>query len=111
PFHFLLPIALTSLLLSIAVCIVTAIQAELPPGKTRLWSRPLIALLFFLQPIVRGWARYQGRLGRQPTPATASERLRTLKNRDAGESLERLYYWGDGQIDRIDWVNGIVLRL
>ena len=88
-----------------------AFQAEVPKGKARLWSRPLVALLYFLQPIVRGWARYQGRLGRQPTPTAAHERLDTLRQRDIGESLEHLYYWGDGQIDRIDWVNGIVLRL
>jgi glycosyltransferase involved in cell wall biosynthesis len=111
PFHFLFPVALTSLLISVAVCVATAAQAQLPKDKQRFWSRPLIALLFFLQPIVRGWARYQGRLGRQPTPATARKRLEALKTRDIGESLDRLYYWGDGQIDRIDWVNGIVLRL
>jgi GT2 family glycosyltransferase len=111
PFHFLFPVALTSLLISVAVCVATAVQAELPKGKSRLWSRPLIALLFFLQPIVRGWARYHGRLGRQPTPVAAHARLEMLKQRDIGESLDCLYYWGDGQIDRIDWVNGIVLRL
>lgn len=111
PFPFLLPVALTSLLISIAVCIVTAIQAELPKGRDRLWSRPLIALLFFLQPIARGWARYQGRLGRQPTPQIAYDRIEALQRRDTGESLDYLYYWGDGAIDRIDWVNGIVLRL
>ena len=65
----------------------------------------------FLQPIARGWARYQGRLGLQQTPPAARERLDLLKHRDTGEPLEHLFFWGDGLIDRIDWVNGIVMRL
>jgi len=111
PFHFLLPIALTSLLLSLAVCAAAAWQAELPKDKRRWWSFPLIALLFFLQPIARGWARYQGRLGLRPTPRAADARLETLKRRDTGEPLDCLYYWGAMSIDRIDWVTGVVRRL
>jgi glycosyltransferase involved in cell wall biosynthesis len=111
PFPFLLPVALTSPLISALVCVAAAWQAELPRNKKKIWSRPLVALLYFLQPIARGWARYHGRLGLQQTPPAASERLEALKQKDAGQSLDHLYYWGDGQIDRIDWVNGIVLRL
>lgn len=111
PFPFLLPVALTSLLLSLAVCGATAWQAELPRGKKRAWSRPLVALLFFLQPIVRGWARYSGRLSLPARPVAAEERLEQLLHRDTGEPLDCLYYWGDGSIDRIDWVNGLVQRL
>src|SRR5207244_331230 len=57
------------------------------------------------------WARYQGRLGLQQTPTAASARLEGLRQRDIGQSLDSLYFWGDGQIDRINWVNGIMLRL
>jgi glycosyltransferase involved in cell wall biosynthesis len=111
PFPFLLPVALTAPLISAVICIAAAWQADLPKNKTKWWSRPLVAWLYFLQPIARGWARYQGRLGLQQTPPAARERLEALRQRDTGESLDHLYYWGDGQIDRIDWVNGIVLRL
>jgi glycosyltransferase involved in cell wall biosynthesis len=111
PFPFLLPVALTSPLISAAICLAAAWQADLPKNKKKWWSRPLVAWLYFLQPIARGWARYQGRLGLQQTPPAARERLEALRQRDTGESLDHLYYWGDGQIDRIDWVNGIVLRL
>src|SRR5216117_1481913 len=58
----LLPVALTSLLISLGVCAIAAAQARLPKKKQRAWSRPLVALLFLLQPIVRGWARYKWRL-------------------------------------------------
>jgi glycosyltransferase involved in cell wall biosynthesis len=111
PFPFLLPVALTAPLISAAICVAAAFQADLPKNKKKWWSRPLVALLYFLQPIARGWARYQGRLGLQQTPTAASDRLETLRQRDTGEPLDHLYYWGDGQMDRIDWVNGIVLRL
>jgi len=111
PFPFLLPVALTSPLISALVCVAAAWQVELPRNKKKIWSRPLVALLYLLQPIARGWARYHGRLGLQQTPAAATERLEALKQKDTGQSLDHLFYWGDGQIDRIDWVNGIVLRL
>src|SRR5262245_13565256 len=111
PFPFLLPVALTSSLISVMICVAAAWQADLPKNKKRFWSRPLVALLYFLQPIARGWARYQGRLGLQQTPSTANARLAALGLYDSGEPLDYLFYWGDGQIDRIDWVNGIVLRL
>ncbi len=111
PFPFLLPVALTSPLISLVICVAAAWQADLPKSKKRIWSRPLVALLFFLQPIARGWARYQGRLGLQQTPPEAKERLDLLRQRDSGESLDHLFFWGDGSIDRIDWVNGIVMRL
>ena len=83
PFHFLLPVALTSSLISGIICVAAAVQADLPKNQTKIWSRPLVALLFFLQPIARGWARYQGRLGLHPTPPGAHARLDNLrKNRD-----------------------------
>ena len=75
-FHPLLPLAITSLLISLGVCVAAGAQAALPRKKTRWWSRPLVALLFFLQPIVRGWARYQGRLLVRPTPAGAAANAR-----------------------------------
>jgi len=111
PFPFFLPVAVISPLISLVICVAAAWQADLPKNKKRIWSRPLVALLFFLQPIARGWARYQGRLGLQQTPPAARERLELLKQRDAGEALDQMFFWGDGQIDRIDWVNGIVMRL
>jgi GT2 family glycosyltransferase len=46
-------LAAASLLLSAGVCMLAGARADLPPNKRRWWSRPLVALLFFLQPIVR----------------------------------------------------------
>ena len=57
----LLWVALLMFLTPIALAAVAAAQAPAP--KHRHWlSRPLIALLHYRQPIVRGWARYSLRL-------------------------------------------------
>lgn len=59
--HFpaLIPMAVAAAGISAGVCVVAAVQAELPDGRRRWWSRPLVALLCLLQPIVRGWARFR----------------------------------------------------
>ena len=48
PFRWLLPLALASVAFSLGVCVVAGAQADLPRNKRRFWSRPMVALLFFL---------------------------------------------------------------
>ncbi len=71
--HFpaLVPLAIATLGISIAVCVTAGIQAELPGRQRRWWSRPLVAMLYFLQPIVRGWARYRSPLSALPAAKEA----------------------------------------
>ena len=57
-----IPLAIVSFGISVGACALAAVQAKLPRQKRRFWSRPLVALLFFLQPIVRSWARFKWRL-------------------------------------------------
>jgi glycosyltransferase involved in cell wall biosynthesis len=111
PFPSLLPVALASVVISLGVCVASAMQAELPKHQRRFWSKPLIALLFLLQPMVRGWARYQGRLHLQPTPPSARTRLELLPQRNRGQALDHLYYWSDQRIDRVEFLHGLLLRL
>jgi hypothetical protein len=106
-----LPLAITSLMISLGVCVAAAVQAALPRDKRRLWSRPLIALLFFLQPMVRGWARYQGRLSLGPTPKSAVESLDSLALKDRPEALQEVEYWANTAMDRVDFVQRILQRL
>jgi glycosyltransferase involved in cell wall biosynthesis len=95
PFPFLLPIAMASIALSFGVCLAAALQADLPRKKRRLRSRPLIALLFLLQPGVRGWARYRWRFNTQSAPK------RRLPKAPAGAlAPEQLLYWGSRRFDR-----------
>ncbi|MEP6662626.1 MAG: glycosyltransferase [Verrucomicrobiota bacterium] len=111
PFHHLWPLGIVSVLLSVAVCVAAALQAELPKNKKRFWSRPLVALLFFLQPIWRGWARYRGRFSLRPTPQAAYENLESLQMKYRGERVDYVEYWAEIWMDRLDFVRGILERL
>ncbi|MFN7140593.1 MAG: hypothetical protein ACK4UN_14740, partial [Limisphaerales bacterium] len=111
PFHYLLPLAFASILLSLTVCGLAAWQAELPKNKKKVWSKPLVALLYFLQPIVRGWARYHGRLSIGPTPEAAYRNLTFAEMKEKGDSLEVVEYWADTQVDRLEFIQGIIAML
>jgi len=111
PFHFLWPVGLCSFLVSAGVCVTAAAQADLPKNKRRRWSRPLVALLFFLQPIVRGWARYRGRLSLRPTPEAAEKQLASLQLQAKGPPQGCTFYWSKRHIDRIAFLNAILARL
>ena len=110
-FHLLFPLALASLALSLGVCFAAGVQAELPRNKLRWWSRPMVSLLYFLQPIVRGWARYQGQLSMQSTPAAAKESLESVALRGGNHSLDEVCYWGGQEVDRIGFVTSVLARL
>jgi GT2 family glycosyltransferase len=109
--HYLLPLAVASLSISAGVCIAASAQADLPRKKVRWWSRPLVATLFFLQPIVRGWARYQGRLTLRPTPSAVQPSLDSIAMRDGKSPLGEVRYWADPAIDRFAFVGAILRRL
>jgi GT2 family glycosyltransferase len=111
PLRFLFPVAAASLLVTLGVCVAAAIQAELPRKQRAAWSKPLIALLYFLQPIARGWARYQGRLTYRPTPVGALERLDSMALRDSGQPLDEAHYWAEHWVDRYDLIGGILAKL
>jgi glycosyltransferase involved in cell wall biosynthesis len=120
PFQGLLPVAVASVLISMAiasvlfsmgVCIAAARQAELPKNRKRFWSRPLVALLYFLQPIVRGWARYKGRLVIGPTPKSAYQNLTFVEMKDRGEPFDSVEYWSEKQVDRLDFIRSILATL
>ena len=110
-FHPLLSIALLSTLLPLGICAGAGAQARLPRHKTIWWSRPLVALLFFLQPIVRGWARYQGRMVLRDSPAGALQNLDSLGLRASKQPLHTACYWADKPVDRLEFTNEILRRL
>jgi hypothetical protein len=110
-FPWLLPVAITSLALSLGVCVAAGYQAQLPRTKRRWWSRAVVSLLYFLQPIVRGWARYQGQLGLQLAPQTTKETLDSVALRGSGQSLNEVCFWAGAGVDRIEFVKGVLERL
>jgi len=107
----LLPVAITSSAVPVAVCVTAAAQAALPKGKTRPWSRALVALLFFLQPVVRGWARYQGRFMQKPTPPTAQQTLDSVALLSSKQSLAEAQYSSKEPINRLSFIAAVLQRL
>ncbi len=108
-FASFVPLAVVSLGVSVGACALAAAQAKLPAPKRRIWSRPLVALLFFLQPIVRSWARFKWRLNllsakrpvllAPPAPTPAENRPPTQ------------VYWTDGGLDRYGFLRRLLARL
>jgi glycosyltransferase involved in cell wall biosynthesis len=111
PFSFLWPLGVASLCISLAVCVAAASQIKIEKTKQRLWSRPLVALLTFLQPIARGWARYEGRLRINTMPSQAFQRIASLAYIDRGEPLDEVQYWCHTGMERVSFVHAIVERL
>jgi glycosyltransferase involved in cell wall biosynthesis len=95
-----LPLACAAILLTFGVCVLAGAQAELPVDKSRLWSKPLVGLLFFLQPIVRGFARYRGRIGVPNSPPESWTQHEALERLPRTTSLDQACYWSDVGIDR-----------
>ncbi|MEN9574697.1 MAG: hypothetical protein RL514_2552 [Verrucomicrobiota bacterium] len=110
-FPLLLPLGIASALASLTLCVVAGAQADIPPAKRVRWSRPLVALLFFLQPIWRGWARYSERLLLRQTPLSAHETLDTLSLKGRKQSFGTVRYWADTPVDRMDFLGAILREL
>jgi hypothetical protein len=110
-FPALLPVAIASLLISVAFCAAAGAQATMQKTKRRWWSRPLVTLLFFLQPIVRGWERYQSRLALRLTSEPTRETLDSVSLRESGAALDEVRYWAEQRIERVDFVARILREL
>ena len=110
-FPLLLPLGIASALASLILCVVAGAQADIPSAKRVRWSRPLVALLFFLQPIWRGWARYSERLLLRQTPLAAHETLDTLSLKRTKQSFGTVGYWADTPVDRMDFLGAILREL
>jgi hypothetical protein len=109
--HPLLPLALASLFISAAVCCVAAAQAMLPQNKQKWWSRPLIAALFFFQPMVRGWARYRGRLLLRSAPLAAQQTLDSIALCRSKQPLKLVVYRSPRPVNRFAYVADLLRHL
>ncbi|HXT40322.1 MAG TPA: glycosyltransferase [Candidatus Angelobacter sp.] len=110
-FHKLAPVALVSVLTSFGVCVVACIQAELPKKKRKFWSRPLVAVLFFLQPVVRGWARYRWRWDIRARPQPRSGAADSDDRIHQSQLVETSCYWSNEGADRYTFLNRILSGL
>jgi hypothetical protein len=103
------PLPVLTVLASLAMATAAAVRVELPPWQTRWWSRPLVAILYLLQPIVRGWPRYGRRLRRSETPVAAREAVRALAAQHEGlGSVHTLNYWNEKSIERFTFLETLL---
>ncbi len=105
------PLALASILVSLGTCVAAAAQAELPSGKRRFWSRALVALMFLLQPVCRGIARYRARLRSRPAPETLAKRSLTAPVRLTQDGAQVFRYWSGNGVDRCVLLSVLLDRL
>lgn len=110
-FTALIPLAIASLIVPPLVAVAAGLQANIPVGKRRWWSRPLVSALFLLQPLVRGWARYQARLFAGFHAPAKHLSLDSIALRDSRASLDVVDYWSQTHVDRYRWMGEILRRL
>lgn len=102
---------LASVVAPVLVCGLAAGQVVIPRRRRRGWSYPLVALLFFLQPLVRGWARYQGRLARRDLPLESFENLDSLSRKATGRPPWVHTYLLPTGFDRTQFLARLLARL
>jgi hypothetical protein len=110
-FRPLIPTAIVAALLPAIVSGIAAAQANIARNKTRFWSRPLVAWLFFLQPIVRGWARYQGGFRAPATRIRKRENLQTALRDTDQHDFSISEYWNERGLERTEFLSLIIERL
>jgi hypothetical protein len=71
----------------------------------------LVGLLYFLQPIIRGWARYRGQFTWRKTIAKRGQSLESESLRSGDWPLGQVSYWGNRGVDRIDYIRSILEKL
>ncbi len=103
------PLPTLTFLASVGVAVFAASRVDIPPWQRRFWSRPLVAALYLLQPIVRGWPRYAHRLSRSETPTAARAAVRELAHQyDHVTSIFSLNYWNEQGIERIAFLQKLL---
>lgn len=110
-FRPLLYTALAALLIPIGVSIAAGLQADLPKERTRLGSRLLVASMFFLQPIVRGWARYYSSVRAPASRFSPRENLRTAIREGPEDSFRLVEYWNERGLERVEFLRLLLERL
>ncbi|MBN2505257.1 MAG: glycosyltransferase [Verrucomicrobia bacterium] len=107
--NFALPLAAASFALTLGVCAAAATQAPLPRARRRLWSRPLVAAMFLLQPIARGWARFTLQLNAPaaPDPHAAPPHL----DPRPAALPELVSFWTRDGMDRTRWLETLLHQL
>ena len=103
------PVPVVTFAASLAVALAAATRVELPVWQRHRWSRPLVALMYLLQPILRGWPRYAHRLQRSETPTAARAKVRQMAEQYNGiGSIYSVHYWNEDGIERFAFLHKLL---
>lgn len=103
------PLPALTLLASVALPVLKAAKVPLPPRRRRLWSRPLVAALHLLQPLVRGWPRYALRLTRHAAPRVSQTYVeRFARPYPRYRPTYAVAYWNETGDDRHSFLRTLV---
>ncbi len=106
------PLPVLSFLASLLVALLAAARVELPRHQRRIWSRLVVALLYLLQPIVRGWPHYARRLRQRETPTAARAAVRKLaKQYPRLGRVHTLHYWNEEGRERFEFLQRLLDQL
>lgn len=86
-------------------------QSEIPVARCRWWSRPLVTILYLLQPIRRSWARYSERFNWRQSPLKKRETLDTLSLKRANDDFAMASYWSEEPKPRSVFLESLLRRL
>jgi O-antigen biosynthesis protein len=86
-------------------------HSKLPPAKVRSWSRPLVALMYFLQPIVRSWSRHTERFIWRQSALTKRETLDSQALRGKSGEFDLALYWTEKPVARSEFLEAVLSRL
>ncbi|MCF7707538.1 MAG: glycosyltransferase [Verrucomicrobia bacterium] len=110
-FNFIAPMAIVSFGASIGACVVSAYNADIPKDKRRFWSKSIVGLMWLLQPLVRGVARYRRRLASPRTPLAEHENLVSLSLKKERVRFDQIRYWDEAGIGRLAFLAEIISGL
>ena len=91
--------------LPLMVGVVAGFEANLSRDHHRWWSRPLVGLLFLLQPVWRGLARYRSRMALSPSGRPPSVSAEDVPLVSLLESNATLAFWTGAHFDRIGFLS------
>ncbi|MCC6233460.1 MAG: glycosyltransferase [Verrucomicrobiales bacterium] len=110
PVTWLRPVTLVACLIPVGAALIAAHATALVGPQHRPWSRALLALLFYLQPLVRGLAQLRARLsdlGEAPENAS----LQAESRFQSESSIDVRSYRAQEPRDRREWADRILVAL
>jgi GT2 family glycosyltransferase len=105
------PLALLAWLVPPLLCALAATRATLPSDRRRWWSRPLVATLHYLQPLVRGSARFRTHLSVRDDAPKVPDSLEARSRVYGDGSARERAYWSSSWRERTEWIQRILQEL